>query len=749
MHRLASITSTGLGVVEYGYDAYGKLETITRGTTVYTIEYDSTWKLQTKTKVGSVALSENEYDTYKRLWKVTYANGFSARYEYDNLDRVNKIYQTENNTETLTYEMIYNGEGDLYEIRNYRTKRASFFDYDHAGRCMASKEREMDVDDNTGELIGYGAILSSYGYQYDECNNLTKLTCSVLGSSWSTVYTYDGDNRASTTTLSSGKVLSNTFDALGRLQKRTLKQGNTTIHETTLTYVPGDATNKTTGLVATYQNGSDAAYSYEYDAVGNIKEITQGTTSITYVYDEANRLIRENNSILNQTITYEYDTWGNILNKKIYAYTTGTLPAEPASTVNYAYTNSDWGDQLIEYNGQTIAYDEMGNPTTYRGYTFGWRGKQLTSASNGTNSLTFAYNEDGLRQSKTCNDITTDYYYNGSVLIGMQRGQSKFLFSYDAAGNVVSVKYITANDTNEYYYLRNAQNDVVKLIDASGNPVVEYTYDTWGKKVSTTGDLAGTLGLFQPFRYRGYVYDWETGFYYLQSRYYDPTTGRFISADVLLSTGQGVMGHNCYAYCLDNPVRYKDSQGMEAEEGEQKDEPSVKALISKNVKRARALKLLSFVARSITGPCGKGLKRGISMVSMLAWFAGNVNTGAPMDYKDPSRWEEALPDLAYPENNGEDKAYVLFHKKRSASDIGNINYGAVGAALGIPLDILLWQGGAAQLRKPIEEYGKGLDFPTSEFESFKSGIIEHYGDQEDDFWSIALGYFLYYGGYFG
>ena len=92
--------------------------------------------------------------------------------------------------------------------------------------------------------------------------------------------------------------------------------------------------------------------------------------------------------------------------------------------------------------------------------------------------------------------------------------------------------------------------------------MVEYTYDTWGKKVTTTGTLAGTLGLFQPFRYRGYVYDWETGFYYLQSRYYDPTTGRFISADVLLSTGQGVLGHNCYAYCLDNPVNYEDPAGQ-------------------------------------------------------------------------------------------------------------------------------------------------------------------------------------------
>ena len=425
---------------------------------------------------------------------------------------------------------------------------------------MASRERAFTV---TNGVISYGAELSAYGYRYDECNNLTKLTCSVLGSTWSTVYTYDADNRASTTTLQSGKVIENTFDPLGRVQKRTIKQGNTTIHETTIGYLDVSSS-KTTALVSTYQNGSDAAYAYEYDAVGNIVSITQGNTSISYVYDAANRLIREDNGVTNQTIVYDYtdDLWGNIQNKKIYAYTTADdLTALTYTPVPYAYTNADWGDQLIEYNGQTITYDEMGNPTTYRGYTFGWRGKQLTSASNGTNTLTFEYNEDGLRQKKVCNNVVTDYFYNGSVLIGMQRGTAKLLFSYDAGGNVISVRYITANDTNEYYYLRNAQGDIVKLIDANGTPVVEYTYDTWGKKVTTTGSLAGTLGLFQPFRYRGYVYDWETGFYYLQSRYYDPTTGRFISADVLLSTGQGVLGHNAYAYCLGNPVGMVDDGG--------------------------------------------------------------------------------------------------------------------------------------------------------------------------------------------
>jgi RHS repeat-associated protein len=456
---------------------------------------------------------------------------------------VRGIYQTENNTESFVYSFIYNGEGDLYELRNYRTHRASFFEYDHAGRCMASRERAFTV---TNGRITYGANLSSYGYQYNECNNLSKLTCSVLGSTWSTVYTYDRDNRPSTTTLSTGKVISNTYDAFGRLNKRTI--GLSTPYETRFEYHLNGSNR--TPLLHKYYNGSDDPFVYNYDDNGNIISITQGSTSITYKYDVANRLTRENNSILNQTITYEYDYYGNITEKKIYAYTTATNPGTPTDTIGYTYNSTGWTDQLKKYGNDTISYDSMGNPTTYRGYTMTWRGKQLTSASNGTVSATFEYNEDGLRQKKTVNNVDTDYFYNGSVLIGMQRGTDKLLFSYDASGSVVSVNY---NGT-EYYYLRNAQGDIVKLIDASGNTVVKYIYDTWGKKVTTTGALAGTLGLIQPFRYRGYVYDWETGLYYLQSRYYDPTTGRFISADVLLSTGQGVMGHNAYAYCLDNPV---------------------------------------------------------------------------------------------------------------------------------------------------------------------------------------------------
>ena len=114
--------------------------------------------------------------------------------------------------------------------------------------------------------------------------------------------------------------------------------------------------------------------------------------------------------------------------------------------------------------------------------------------------------------------------------------------------------------------VRNGNNDVFRPIGGDNNTVVEYAYDSWGRQISCTGSLANTLGNLNPFRYRGYVYDWETGFYYLQSRYYDPTVGRFISADVFLSTGQGVLGHNAYSYCGDNPVSRIDCNGASWED---------------------------------------------------------------------------------------------------------------------------------------------------------------------------------------
>lgn len=573
MLRLASLTSyTGTGnntaTVNYSYDQYGKLTSIQRGTTSYNFTYDA-WGRVTRTKVGTMTLSQNTYDAYGRLSSVNCGNGLITSYVYDSLDRTSKIYQRNTiiGQGTLSYEFIYNGEGDLYELRNYKTNRATFFEYDHSGRCMASTEKSFTV---TNDVISYTGTLSSYRYEYDPNNNLTKLTCSVNGSVWDTTYTYDKDNRPTSALLHNGRSIVNTYDTIGRITSRAIKNGSTNILKTDLTYISG-ANGSKTALVASYKNGNDDAYSYTYDANGNITSIIKGSMSFTYEYDKANQLVRENlyygaGNTNNATYTYTYDLWGNILQKNKYAYTTGTV-GTVQDTVTYGYTDSQWGDKLTSYNGSIITYDSMGNPKSYLGKTLSWEGKQLTGYANGNDSVSYIYNEDGLRLRKTVNNETTEYCYNGSVLIGMKMGSgstAKVLrFSYDASGNVVAVDYSTNNGSSftTYYYVRNAQNDIVKLIDGSGNTKVEYLYDSWGKPISVTGTMASTLGADQPFRYRGYVYDNETQWYYLQSRYYDPTICRFISADVLLSTGQGVIGHDSFAYCLNNPTVNLDKTG--------------------------------------------------------------------------------------------------------------------------------------------------------------------------------------------
>ena len=202
---------------------------------------------------------------------------------------------------------------------------------------------------------------------------------------------------------------------------------------------------------------------------------------------------------------------------------------------------------LTSLTGTTIhsaTYNADGSPTSYGGKTLSWEGKRLTGYASGSTATSFTYDVNGIRTSKTSGGVTTNYYYNGALLIGMAQGNDTLRFSYDAGGSVISVNL---NGT-DYYYLRNGQNDIVALMNGSGTKVVEYEYDTWGKPTSTTGSLAATLGALNPFRYRGYIFDQETGWYYCRSRYYDPTFSRFLSADALLSTGQGVLGYNMYAY---------------------------------------------------------------------------------------------------------------------------------------------------------------------------------------------------------
>ena len=178
--------------------------------------------------------------------------------------------------------------------------------------------------------------------------------------------------------------------------------------------------------------------------------------------------------------------------------------------------------------------------------------------TSGSTTWTYTYNADGLRTKRTNGTDTYSYIYNGSKLTAMTKGSDTLYFTYDAAGNPLTVTY---NDT-VYYYGTNLQGDIAEIYNAAGTMVVGYRYNAYGELDSMFGSMADTLGILNPLRYRGYVYDTETKLYYLQSRYYNPEWGRFINADGFVTTGQGFVGNNMFAYCGNNPVMYVDVTGQ-------------------------------------------------------------------------------------------------------------------------------------------------------------------------------------------
>jgi RHS repeat-associated protein len=308
--------------------------------------------------------------------------------------------------------------------------------------------------------------------------------------------------------------------------------------------------------LASLQNGSSPTLSYLYDANGNITSITEGANTIQYEYNELNGVIRENNQRDNTTFVYHYDLGGNLTSKVAYAYTTGTL-GTPLDTTPYVYGDTNWKDLLTSFDGKVLTYDAIGNPLTYDGGTFAWEGRKLTSFNKSELAISYTYNENGIRTSKTVNGLTTNYRLSGDKVTFEQTGSDSIYYVYDTQGQLLSMLL----NGVEYAYLRNAQNDIVGLIDGSGNQVVSYTYSTWGEVLSVTGSLAGTLGAKNPYRYRGYQIDSETGLYYLQSRYYNPQLGRFLNADNQFDENAGFAGNNFFTYCANNPIIFMDHTG--------------------------------------------------------------------------------------------------------------------------------------------------------------------------------------------
>ena len=183
------------------------------------------------------------------------------------------------------------------------------------------------------------------------------------------------------------------------------------------------------------------------------------------------------------------------------------------------------------------------------------------------NTTSIAYNDDGIRTSKTVNGVKHTYKLNGSQIVSEQWEDKLLVYLYDVSGSPIGMMYRTTSYAvgtfDVFWYEKNLQGDIVAVYNETGTKVAAYTYiDAWGNhSVSYTNGGNSTGAIYNPFRYRGYYYDADLGMYYLQSRYYDSKICRFINADGYASTGQGLTGNNMFAYCGNNPVNRVDPTG--------------------------------------------------------------------------------------------------------------------------------------------------------------------------------------------
>ena len=589
------------GIANIGYTyTNGRLTTLDRKTfrsgaeqhQYYYFAYNA-WGQPTTTKVGNRTLSTNTYYGYDgetvgaggNLKTTTYGNGASVSYTYDELDRLSKKVYTGGSY--VTY--AYNAEGQLAKLVHGDSSgvTASYlFEYDSLGRLIRSSESD-----------GSGTVKQRTEHIYDAYNRLQRQSWVLGGKSYSESYTYNdgtsGDGTLKTMIAATGNTLSYAYDTLKRLQKVSVKSGSGTLFSTAYSYQNISDTQTTPRVRFRNVRVGDSGTllegkKYEYDALGNITRISQSVSPyyplVEYSYDSQNQLIKETyydgsgtgTAHVTDYYDYTYDTAGNLLT----AAKNGTV------TQTYTYGNSDWKDLLtaVSFGNATfnIPYDQSGNPTNYANkralYTnMSWvRGKQLATVCVDTGDyydISYQYDANGIRTKKACEqqggEYTSSYLtQNGKVVREQIETVNDYDvivrdFIYDESGRPFALNYSTDDGASftTYYYILNLQGDVVKLVTASGNTVAAYEYDAWGNILSQSGSMADK----NPLRYRGYYYDAETGFYYLQSRYYDPANRRFINADTYASTGQGFVGTNMFAYCNNNPVIYADPTGAAAD----------------------------------------------------------------------------------------------------------------------------------------------------------------------------------------
>lgn len=540
---MSSDSDTSYLTTEYEYDSWLRAVRTTDSTGYKsgTITYDLNGNVLTSTDANG-NVTTNTYDALNRVISSKTSNSkdssknVTKSYKYDNMGRI-----TETVSNGLTTTTIYDALGRKYTETEADGNGYSIFrGYFYEGISPYVRE----------ELTGQYHLLlySDKTYEYDGEMRITK----VKESGHETAsYTYDANGNKKSETLANGVVSTYTYNKANRITKIENKSGNSTISSYEYSY---------------YFDGSDACKKRNE---GGIIETTE------YEYDGLKRLTEESVKVGNNTTdtyAYEYDDYGN--RSKMTATGTENYETVYDYSVNGKYTallqketktvEDENAAKLNDNVKQTFyTYDSNGNQVkkvadgktetnTYDGLN------QLIGFTDGETTASYKYNVSGLRYEKTVDGQTINHVWDGSKQIIADVIDNQFYEAdcYIRGTNLVAKYNYRNGEKSEYtYYTQNAHGDVVNLTDKDGKVTKKYTYDAFG--VEKNIDKNDT----NAFRYCGEYYDTETGTVYLRARYYNPSTGRFISRDSFAGKLNDPLSLNLYTYCRNNPIRYVDPSG--------------------------------------------------------------------------------------------------------------------------------------------------------------------------------------------
>jgi RHS repeat-associated protein len=558
------LSETESYVTKYAYDGVGNILTLTdKENKVTAFTYDA---LSRKTKVTDAALGVTEfsYDNRDNLLSLKDAKGQTTLFEYDRNNHLTK--ETRPMDQTSTY--AYDGAGNL--IRKVDPKNQKIeYGYDDAGRLGTVKYFSVSLDTSPGKTVGftfdkagnlktYNDGVTSGSYTYDDAYRKLSESVNYGGFSLGYSYTYYKNGQKKSFTDPSGITYEYGYDTNNQLSTLSIPNvGVTTYNKYTWTMpatitLPGGTKKDNTYTplmqpktieVKDVAQTSLMAYGYGYSASGNITSKTTEHGNYGYQYDQLYRLINAANPTP-ASETFTYDAVGNRL------------------------TSSDWTDwtynrnnELTSYDSVVYEYDANGNTTkkTANGqltsyvYDIDNRLTKITR-EDGSTVAEYYYDIFGRRLSKTVGGTTSYYLYADEGLIGeyTSAGTEIKTYGYEPGSTWTTNPLFQKVGTNYYWYQNDHLGTPQKIVDGTGRVVWSATYDAFGKATVTISEIENNL------RFPGQYYDAETGQHYNWNRYYDPGTGRYVTADPI-----GLQaGVNLFGYVGEDPINSVDPLGL-------------------------------------------------------------------------------------------------------------------------------------------------------------------------------------------